>query len=115
MNAGRSWKRTADSFVMKPFVYSIWLMPCAEQRAVLGQVISDLASRCDALSFISHATLCSGEWSGEQSTLSAVFKVLAGRLPPTVRFDSMALVRPSTGHWEDVKSWEILCSADLSG
>lgn len=32
---------------------------------------------------------------------------LAGRLPKIICFDSLALVRPSTGRWEDVDSWEV--------
>jgi hypothetical protein len=33
---------------------------------------------------------------------------LEGTLPERVRFDSLALVRPATGRWEDVGSWEFL-------
>lgn len=31
---------------------------------------------------------------------------LAGSLPEIIRFDSLALVRPTTGRWEDVSGWE---------
>jgi hypothetical protein len=31
---------------------------------------------------------------------------LAGALPDIIRFDSLTLVRPSTGRWEDVSDWE---------
>jgi len=40
---------------------------------------------------------------------------LAAQMLSTVRFDSLALVRPSTGRWEDVGSWEILHLVGLSG
>lgn len=31
---------------------------------------------------------------------------LEGILPDVIRFDSLALVRPATGRWEDVERWE---------
>ncbi|MGE4488858.1 MAG: hypothetical protein AB7E95_04845 [Kiritimatiellales bacterium] len=33
---------------------------------------------------------------------------LAETLPDVIRFDSLALVRPSTGGWEDIADWETL-------
>lgn len=174
---------------MKPLAYSIWLMPCAEQRTELEQIIRELSVRCRAPLFIPHTTLCSGIWSKSEEDLRDAFERLAaqtapveldvrgidwtdhwnsffflrlrgaedlfqraasciershlsevgshlsllyrfnpegldrealrqelvGRLPPCIRFDSVALVRPLTGLWEDVDQWKILLSADLTG
>jgi len=174
---------------MKPFAYSIWLMPCAEQRTELEQIIRKLSIRYCTPLFIPHITLCSGAWSKDEEDLRDAFERLAAqtapvelavrgidwtdhwvsffflrlrgaedffqraacgiagahlseigphlsllyrfnperfdrealrqelvkRLPPCIRFDSVALVRPSTGLWEDVDQWKILLSADLTG
>ena len=173
---------------MKPFVYSIWLMPCAEQQTELEQMIRELSVRYRAPLFIPHTTLCSGVWSKDEENLRDAFQrlaaqtapveldvcgidwtdhwasffflrlggaedffqravcgiegahlsavgphlsllygldpmsidrdalrqELAGWLPPRIRFDSLALVRPSTGRWEDVDQWEIHLSVDLT-
>ncbi|MBC8206735.1 MAG: hypothetical protein ISR85_01130 [Kiritimatiellales bacterium] len=174
---------------MKPFAYSIWLMPCAEQRAELAALIQALSNRYATPAFAPHTTFCSGTWNLDEQDLrdafgrlavqtapveltvrgidwadhwafffflrlaggEAVFKrapsriegahlssigphlsllyglgaagidrdalrqELAVRLPPRIRFNSLTLVRPSTGRWEDVGSWENLCSARLGG
>jgi len=47
---------------MKPFPYSIWLVPCAEQRVELARMIGSLAARFGTIPFAPHATLCSGTW-----------------------------------------------------
>jgi putative hydrolase of the HAD superfamily len=161
-------------------LYSIWLMPCVEQRAMLEETIRRLANRFDTPPFAPHATLCSGVWKKSQAELmdavgrlqsalsvelssggidwtdhwSTFFFVrltgaedlfafaaeqlngshppsvgphlsllysfggqsidretlrseLAGSLPETIRFDSLAMVRPLTGRWEDVAGWQI--------
>jgi hypothetical protein len=36
-------------------------------------------------------------------------------LPATIRFDRLAMVRPATGRWADVKSWEICYNTSSNG
>jgi hypothetical protein len=166
---------------MNPFLYSIWLMPCAVQRAALEEAVRRLAVRFGTPLFAPHATLCSGVWNGPEAELAAAVNRLSselpvelaadgigwtdcwsaffflrlrggddlfvrsaeqvagshppaagphvsllynpgraamdreamrggleGTLPERVRFDSLVLVRPATGRWEDVGSWEFL-------
>jgi hypothetical protein len=173
---------------MNSFNYSIWLVPCAEQREVLKQTIDSLAARFQTPPFAPHVTLCSGVWRKEEAELAgqvdrvaaelpvtmaadeigwtdqwatffflrlsgakgffkragslvegshpppvgphlsllygvdapqierpALRQELSGRLPETVCFDKLALVRPATRRWEDVESWEIVHSSRLSG
>ena len=174
---------------MKPFAYSIWLMPCAEQRGEMAELIQALSGRYATPVFTPHTTLCSGAWNLDEQDLRNAFErlavqtasvelavrgidwtdhwasffflrlaggealferaascidgahlpsvgphlsllygleladidrdvlraELAVRLPPRIRFDLLALVRPSTGRWEDVGNWETLCSARLGG
>jgi hypothetical protein len=40
---------------------------------------------------------------------------LSGVLPAAIDFDSLALVRPASGRWEEVKGWETVEIAGLSG
>jgi hypothetical protein len=167
---------------MDPFRYSIWLVPCAEQREALQRTINGLSARFGTPPFMPHATLCSGVWNKSEAELfAAVEKVgrslresrlsmkvdgidwtdhwatfffvrltgaddlfsraaervegshppeigphlslmysfgdkqidrdalcaeLEGSLPDVIRFDSLVLVRPATGRWEDVERWE---------
>lgn len=174
--------------MMKSLIYSIWLMPCAEQRAELDALIQELAERYTTPVFAPHTTLCSGTWTrAEQNLLNsferfatqtvpvelsvqgidwtdhwasflflrlagddalferaasgiegahlsmvgphlsllyglppagfdraALRQELAGRLPQAIRFDSLALVRPLTGQWKDIESWEIVRGADIT-
>jgi len=61
----------------------------------------------------SHISLtCRFELGLDRETLRTE---LAAQMLSTVRFDSLALVRPATGRWGDVGSWEILHSVGLSG
>lgn len=174
---------------MKPFIYSIWLMPCEEQCARLSILIQNLSDQYATPAFAPHTTLCSGEWTlSEQELLKHVEQFagqtapieltvhgidwtdhwasfffllltgegdffdraasfiegshgstvgphlsllyglpsveadraglrqkLAARVPPSIRFESLALVRPSTGCWKEVANWETLSSAMLAG
>lgn len=167
---------------MNPFRYSIWLMPCAEQREELQQTINGLSARFATPSFMPHVTLCSRVWNKSEAALFAAVETvgrslresrlslkedgigwtdhwatffflrltgaddlfsqaaervegshppeigphlslmysfgdkqisrdalraeLEGSLPELIRFDSLVLVRPATGRWEDVERWE---------
>jgi len=170
------------------FPYSIWLVPCAEQRAKLARVIESLAARFGTAPFAPHATLCSGTWdqgfpaliqtvdrmaaqfSSQRLTVEgmswsdrwfgffflrlrcetnlferacglaegshspdigphvsllysfdaegidrhALREGLAGAMPSAIRFDTLELVRPATGRWEDVAGWETLHTVRLA-
>jgi hypothetical protein len=175
---------------MKDFPYAVWLVPCAEQRIGLKQIIQRLAARFGTPLFEPHSTLCSGIWTqglpalthavdglaGRSAPLSmavtgldwidrwfgffflrlrsvdsddlfirarrqvagshppeigphvsllynfgedemdraALRDELAGTWPAVIRFDALKLVRPASGSWEDISSWEILHVAVLS-
>jgi hypothetical protein len=57
---------------MDPFYYSLWLMPCAEQRKLLQKTICRLADRFGTPVFSPHATLCSGVWERGENELVTV-------------------------------------------
>ena len=165
---------------MREFPYAVWLMPCAEQREALQEIIGRLAFQFGTPSFAPHTTLCSGVWKKNEAELieavrgrlgqpslpiktngigwtehwstffflrlngapdlfaqvasqivgshppaigphlsllyglgdkpidrEALRDELAGTLSETIYFDSLALVRPSSGRWENIEAWQI--------
>ena len=68
--------------MIKPITYSIWLMPCAEQRAELTELIQALSGRYATPAFIPHTTLCSGIWSLDEQDLRNTFERLAIQTAP---------------------------------
>ena len=70
-------------------LYSIWLVPCEEQRGMLQDVIDRLAGKFGTPAFMPHATLCSGEWNRSEAELAEAVERLAAELPVELGVDGI--------------------------
>jgi len=78
------WKHCPAFIIMTPFNYSIWLVPCSEQREALQTTIDALSMRFKTPSFSPHVTLCSGVWGRQKPELNELVDWLAADLPVTL-------------------------------
>lgn len=62
---------------MADMKYAVWLLPESSAEAILEEVIRKIASQFELSRFIPHATLCSGEWSGELPELRKHVEAIA--------------------------------------
>lgn len=68
--------------MVKPFAYSIWLVPSHPLRDSLTQLIEELAQRYGTPPFTPHATLCSGNWAGSVEDLKQELDNISSALQP---------------------------------
>ncbi|MDJ0834064.1 MAG: hypothetical protein QNJ69_11115 [Gammaproteobacteria bacterium] len=62
--------------------YSIWLLPETHSADVIESIIGKLSHRFDTPTYTAHATLCSGSWAGELSSLLAAVDAIARQSSP---------------------------------